>query len=47
VQTFEDLGTQLWADRAKTELARGISGGQRTDGLTPSEQRVAELAVSG
>ncbi len=47
LQTFEDLGAQLWAERAKTELARGISGRQRTDGLTPSEQRVAELAVSG
>jgi DNA-binding CsgD family transcriptional regulator len=47
LRTFEELGTQLWADRAKTELARGISGRQRTDGLTPSERRVAELAVSG
>jgi DNA-binding CsgD family transcriptional regulator len=47
LRTFEDLGTQLWADRAKTELRRGMSGRQRTDGLTPSEQRVAELAVSG
>ena len=47
LRTFEDLGTQLWAERAKTELARGISGRQRTDGLTPAEQRVAELAVSG
>jgi DNA-binding CsgD family transcriptional regulator len=46
-QTFEDLDTQPWADRAKTELARGISGRQRAHGLTPSEQRVAELAVSG
>jgi DNA-binding CsgD family transcriptional regulator len=46
-RTFEELGTQLWAERAKTELARGISGKQRTEGLTPSEQRVAELAVSG
>jgi ATP/maltotriose-dependent transcriptional regulator MalT len=47
LQTFEDLGTQLWAERAKNELARGISGKLRTDGLTPSEERVAELAVSG
>jgi DNA-binding NarL/FixJ family response regulator len=47
LRSFEDLGTQLWVDRAKTELARGISGRQRADGLTPSEQRVAELAVSG
>jgi DNA-binding NarL/FixJ family response regulator len=47
LRTFEDLGAQLWAERAKTELARGISGRQRGKGLTPSEQRVAELAVSG
>jgi DNA-binding NarL/FixJ family response regulator len=47
LETFEDLGAQLWAERAKTELARGISGRQSPDGLTPSEQRVAELAVSG
>jgi DNA-binding CsgD family transcriptional regulator/TolA-binding protein len=47
LKTFEDLGAQLWAERAKTELARGISGRQSPDGLTPSEQRVAELAVSG
>jgi DNA-binding NarL/FixJ family response regulator len=33
--------------RAKTELARRTSGRQRSEGLTPSERRVAELAVSG
>jgi DNA-binding CsgD family transcriptional regulator len=47
LQTFTELGAQLWAERAKTELARGISGRRRGEGLTPSEQRVAELAVSG
>jgi DNA-binding NarL/FixJ family response regulator len=46
-QTFDDLGSQVWADRAKAELARGKSGRQRSEGLTPSERRVAELAVSG
>lgn len=45
--TFEQLGTTLWADRAKGELARGMSGRRRADGLTPSEQRVADLAVTG
>ena len=45
--TFEHLGTTLWAQRASTELTRGISGRRRTQGLTPSEQRVAELAVAG
>jgi ATP/maltotriose-dependent transcriptional regulator MalT len=47
LRTFDDLGTALWADRAKAELARGTSGKKRGDGLTPSERRVAELAVSG
>ncbi|WP_293003519.1 LuxR C-terminal-related transcriptional regulator [Mycobacterium sp.] len=47
LHTFEDLGTELWADRARAELARGTSGRQRTVGLTPSETRVAELAVTG
>jgi DNA-binding CsgD family transcriptional regulator len=46
-QTFQQLGTRLWADRAAAQLARGISGRRRAEGLTPSEQRVAELAVAG
>ncbi|MGA8546117.1 MAG: LuxR family transcriptional regulator [Mycobacterium sp.] len=46
-QTFERLGTPLWADRVKAELDRGMSGRRRAQGLTPSEQRVAELAVTG
>jgi DNA-binding CsgD family transcriptional regulator len=45
--TFERLGTTLWAQRASTELTRGTSGRRRAHGLTPSEQRVAELAVAG
>jgi DNA-binding CsgD family transcriptional regulator len=47
LQTFEQLGTPLWADRAKADLARGTSGRRRAEGLTPSEQRVADLALSG
>lgn len=47
LQTFEQLGTTIWADRVKGELARGMSGGRRAGGLTPSEQRVAELTVTG
>ena len=47
LQTFEQLGTPLWADRVRTELARGTSGRRRAEGLTPSEQRVATLAGSG
>ena len=46
-QTFHQLGTTLWAQRATTELTRGTSGRRCAEGLTPSEQRVAELAVSG
>ena len=47
LHTFEQLGTTLWANRVEAELARGMSGRRRAEGLTPSEQRVAELAVSG
>jgi DNA-binding CsgD family transcriptional regulator len=45
---FEELGTPLWADRARAELA-GTRPRVRAsqDGLTPAEQRVAELAASG
>lgn len=45
---FERLGTPLWAHRAKAELARAVVA--PSDGLsqlTPSEQRVAEMAASG
>jgi len=46
LHTFEDLGTPLWAQRARTELARTtvVRGAAE---LTPAEQRVAELAASG
>lgn len=45
---FESLGTPLWADRARAELSRANIGPRRnTSPLTPSEQRVAELAASG
>ncbi|OBB96484.1 LuxR family transcriptional regulator [Mycobacterium sp. 852002-40037_SCH5390672] len=47
LQTFEQLGAKLWVDRLKTELTRGVSGKRSSDGLTPQQQRVAELAVSG
>ncbi|MGA7050009.1 MAG: helix-turn-helix transcriptional regulator, partial [Mycobacterium sp.] len=45
--TFEQLGTTVWAERAKTELARGVSGQGRDPGLTATEERVADLAVLG
>jgi DNA-binding CsgD family transcriptional regulator len=44
---FDALGTPLWTDRARAELARTSSTPNQELGLTPSEQRVAELAASG
>jgi DNA-binding CsgD family transcriptional regulator len=45
---FERMGAPLWADRARSELAR--VGGRRSPGegeLTPSERRVVDLAADG
>ncbi|RDH74082.1 LuxR family transcriptional regulator [Mycolicibacterium moriokaense] len=47
LKAFEDLNTPLWADRARAELARADVGTRRMSSLSPSEQRVAELAASG
>ncbi|HEX2213347.1 MAG TPA: LuxR C-terminal-related transcriptional regulator, partial [Mycobacterium sp.] len=47
LDTFERLHIPLWADRARAELARAHVSPRRTSQLTPSEQRVAELAASG
>jgi DNA-binding NarL/FixJ family response regulator len=44
---FEKLGTTLWADRARAELAGKKPRTRSQEGLTPAEQRVAELAASG
>jgi DNA-binding CsgD family transcriptional regulator len=44
---FEGLGTPIWAARARAELARCSGTQTRVLGLTPSEQRVAELAAAG
>jgi DNA-binding NarL/FixJ family response regulator len=47
VDTFERLGTPLWAARARADLARTtVPAGAGTE-LTPSERRVAELAAGG
>lgn len=45
--TFEELGSPLWAARARAEMQR--VGAPRVDGLelTPAEQRVAERAAAG
>jgi hypothetical protein len=41
------MGTPLWADRARAELARAEVVPTHDLPLTPSELRVAELAASG
>ncbi|RWA16753.1 hypothetical protein MELE44368_05930 [Mycolicibacterium elephantis DSM 44368] len=37
----------MWVERARAELARTNVGTNNTVDLTPSEQRVAELAAAG
>ena len=44
---FERLNVPLWANRARSELVRANVGPRQSGQLTPSEQRVAELAASG
>jgi DNA-binding CsgD family transcriptional regulator len=43
---FDDLGATLWAGRARAELAR-VGGRAPAAGLTPTEERIAALVVSG
>jgi DNA-binding NarL/FixJ family response regulator len=47
LRVFEMLGTPLWAERARGEVGRTTFTRGRVNVLTPSEQRVAELAASG
>ena len=47
LETFDQLGAPLWAEKAAAELAR-ISGRPRAaGGLTETERRVAELVAEG
>jgi DNA-binding CsgD family transcriptional regulator len=46
-RAFDEMGTPLWAERARAELARMRVRPTHDLGLTRSEQRVAELAASG
>jgi DNA-binding CsgD family transcriptional regulator/nucleoside-triphosphatase THEP1 len=46
-ETFDVLGTELWADRARAELARVKVGPQNPGGFSAVEQRVAELVATG
>jgi DNA-binding CsgD family transcriptional regulator len=41
------LNTPLWSGHARAEVTRAKAGPRHTEVLTPSEQRVAELAASG
>jgi DNA-binding CsgD family transcriptional regulator len=45
---FVAIGAPMWEDRARDELGRiGLRRPAVTDGLTPAQQRVAELVASG
>jgi DNA-binding CsgD family transcriptional regulator len=46
-RVFGELGTPLWAVRARAELERVAVSGAGGTGLTPAERRVAELAATG
>jgi DNA-binding CsgD family transcriptional regulator len=43
---FAELGAVSWAARARAELGR-VGGRTRVEGLTPAEQRVADLVAQG
>jgi DNA-binding CsgD family transcriptional regulator len=45
-ELLDGIGARLWAERARAELGR-IGGRAASDGLTPTEQRVAELVAQG
>jgi DNA-binding CsgD family transcriptional regulator len=47
LSTFERLGTVLWSARTRAELSRLGTGASAGTDLTPTENRVAELAARG
>jgi DNA-binding NarL/FixJ family response regulator len=47
LDAFDAMGAPLWAERARAELSRTNVAPKHSSTLTPSEQRVAELAASG
>lgn len=47
LDVFEDIGAELWAQRTRAELARVNVRPTKDQGLTPSEQQVAQLAAAG
>jgi DNA-binding CsgD family transcriptional regulator len=46
VDILDRMGVPLWAERARAEVGR-IGGRAASDGLTPTEQRVADLVAVG
>ena len=46
VEILDQMGARLWAERERAELGR-IGGRAATDGLTPTERRVADLVAEG
>lgn len=47
LSTFTELGTPVWVERTRAELARTNTRPRPGSMLTPSEQRVAELVATG
>jgi DNA-binding CsgD family transcriptional regulator len=47
LETFDQLGAPLWAEKAAAELARISGRGRSAGGLTETERRVAELVAEG
>jgi DNA-binding CsgD family transcriptional regulator len=47
LEIFEQLGSPLWADKTRAELRRIGLRPPAPSGLTPSEERVAELVAAG
>lgn len=47
LEAFERLGSPLWANRARAELARLTTTTASGSGLTPAEERVARHAAAG
>ncbi len=45
--SFESLGASLWAERARTEIARIAGRAPSGSGLTVTERRLAELVAEG
>ena len=45
---YERIGARMWADRARDELSRiGLRRPAVSEGLTPAQERVAQLVASG